>query len=79
MPNTPRDANWSWAAEDMLFAVVTDGYGNLVSLDHEGQALAQVEVTGTEDGEATNDAYLELARLTFEVLEGNATPLHEAY
>jgi hypothetical protein len=62
-----------------LFTVVTDGYGNLISEDHEGQALAQVEVTDGKDGKATPDAFKELARLTFAVLEGDEPPLHEAY
>lgn len=61
---------------EVLFSVVVDGYGNLISLDGEGQALAQVEIGG--EGNETY-AMAELARLTGAVLDGLDEPLHEAY
>ncbi len=67
--NIPGDA-------EVLYTVVKDGYGSLISLNGEDQALAQVEV---EDEGETAYALAELARLTMAVMEGLAEPLHEAY
>ncbi len=61
---------------EVLYAVVKDGYGNLISLNAEDQALAQVEV---EDEGETAYALAELARLTMAVMDGLAEPLHLSY
>ncbi len=61
---------------EVLYTVVKDGYGSLISLNAEDQALAQVEV---EDEGETAYALAELARRTLAVMDGLEAPLHEAY
>lgn len=62
-----------------LYTVVTDGYGNLIAEDRAGRRLATVSVDRIVDGEINDDpsdeAFIELTKLVFKVLEGDAEPL----
>lgn len=56
-----------------LFTVVTDGYGRLISEDHNGLRLAEVQTTPDQAEDPA--PFMELARLTFAVLQGDVEPI----